>query len=60
MSMFKNKNMKQILSDSRRTLDSKHQEIINKMKNERKTINSKLKELKQLENQYSELDKKKN
>ena len=60
MSMFKNKNMKQILSDSRRTLDSKHQEIINKMKNERKTINSKLKELKQLEKQYSELDKKKN
>ena len=59
MSMFKNKNMKQILSDSRRTLDSKHQEIINKMKNERKTINSKLKELKQLQNQYSELDKKK-
>ena len=56
MTTFKNKNLKQILSDKRGTLDSKHNEITKQFKENHNTLSPKRKRLNKLRQKYNEIN----
>lgn len=60
MSMFKIKNKKQLPTDNRVTLDSKHTNMIKYFKDLQKSLPKKKQELKQLKSNYNELNKQSN